>query len=51
MPVLIFQPTVNLRARDIESERVRTVIAGKKTQLWEVATYIYIIGVWERFRG
>jgi hypothetical protein len=47
--VLIFQPTVNPRASDIESEHVRTILVTWEKDAVTGSGDIYII-VWEGFR-
>jgi len=49
MPVLIFQPTVNPRASDSESKRVRTALVSWEKDAVTRSVDIYI-GVWEGFR-
>ena len=49
---MIFQPTVNPRASYNESKRVKTILAGKKMQLREVVTYIWVfVKGFRRWRG
>jgi len=48
-PVLIFQPTVNPRASDIESEHVKTILVSWEKDTVTGSADIYI-GVWEGFR-